>query len=315
MHPVLFRIGEFTVATYGLAIVVGLLSCLWLVRRLAHRRHLDPNFFFDLTFLLLLSGFIGARLFFVVLNWDFFLSDPVGVLFSRQGFVFQGGLIFALAAGIWFTRRHRIPLAETADVAAPGVALGHGFGRIGCFLAGCCFGKSAPELSEWEWLYPWLKPFLVRYPMVTDASGEHLSRMFNFAYQAQIRQGLLEPGAGATLPLFPVQLLESAGNFLICLVLLWFWRRRRFSGQIFALYLILYSLLRFGDEFLRGDLDRGLYFNGLLSTAQIICVLTLAGGISLWFSLRNRGIPSVPVAEGKANPPGRRAASGESGRK
>ena len=96
MHPVLFRIGNFSIGTYGVAIVVGLLAAMGLMSRLARRRGLRPEFFHDLVFVALLSGFIGARLAFILLNWGEFLETPMALLFSRQGFVFHGGFIAAV---------------------------------------------------------------------------------------------------------------------------------------------------------------------------------------------------------------------------
>jgi phosphatidylglycerol:prolipoprotein diacylglycerol transferase len=287
MHPVLFQIGSFVIGTYGLMIVLGLLAGMWLIARLARRRGLSVDFFYDLLLVALLSGFVGARLTFIALNWDQFLKDPLALLLSRQGFVFLGGLAPATAAAVWFARRRRMPVWEVADVVAPGLVLGHAFGRIGCFMSGCCYGLACTPAN-----HPLLARIAVSYPVVRAADGK-LSEMFNFAYGSQVMQGLLAPTATRTLPLAPVQLFESAGNALICLALVWAWRRRRFSGQIAALYLVLYSLLRFGLEFLRGDFDRGLYFNGAISTSQIVCVFTLAAGLGLWLWRGKRGLQAV----------------------
>jgi phosphatidylglycerol:prolipoprotein diacylglycerol transferase len=290
MHPVLFQIGDFVIGTYGLLIVVGLLSGLWSISRLARRRGGMPiDFFYDLLFLVLIAGFLGARLTFIALNWGSFLQHPAAMIFSRQGFVFLGGFVAAVAAAVWYTRRRGLPILEVADLVAPGLVLGHAFGRIGCFLAGCCFGMvCTPET------HPALAHISVSYPVVHDAHGE-ISEMFNFAYITQVLDRELSPTATRSLPMVPAPLMESAGNFMICILLLWLWRRRVFSGQIAAAYLSLYSVLRFGLEFWRGDADRGLFLNGALSTSQIICIVTLAGGIALWLWRRGRGVQEIPV--------------------
>lgn len=292
MHPVLIEIGNFTIGTYGLMIVIGMLAGLGLSTRLSRRRGIPPEFFFDLAFVLLLTGFIGARVFHILLNWGEFVRDPLAMIFSRQGFVFLGGFGVAMVAGVIFTRRRNVPLFEAADIAAPGLVLAHAFGRIGCFLAGCCFGVACPADGN----HPILAHLAVQYPLVLDAAGEP-SFMFNFAYKTQIYEGLISPGAATTLPILPVQLFESAGNFIICGLLLLAWRRRWFSGQIFALYLALYSVLRFNLEFLRGDTERGLWLGGHISTSQIITIVTLIAAVGLWMARYKKGISPVPVFE------------------
>ncbi len=288
MHPILFQVGSFVVGTYGVMIVAGMLTGLWLVSRLARRRGLDPEFFFDLTFMLLVSGLIGARLVYILTEWREFLRDPMAMILSRQGFVFLGGFGSALIAGIWFTRRRHMPLLETCDLVAPALALAHGFGRIGCFFAGCCYGKAIDPAHSTALD----RALAVQFPFIPGQNGE----MFNFAYESQLRGGLIEKGALAPLPVLPTELFEMAGNFAICLVLLWFLRRRRFSGQIFALYLMIYSVLRFSLEFIRGDSERGLFWGGAISTSQIICLFTMALAIALWVARHNRGIEPLPAA-------------------
>lgn len=287
MHPVLFRIGDFTIGTYGLLIVLGMLAGLWLAARMARPRSLPPEFFFDLTFVLLVSGFVGARLAFIIIEWETFIANPLALLLSRQGFVFLGGFALALPVGIWFTRRRGLPLVEVMDVMAPSLALGHAIGRIGCFLAGCCYGKSC-EIGP-DGPHGVLEHLAVQYPLVTEPDGR-ISRMFNFAYQDQLEHGLIEPGAQAPLPIVPVQLFEFGGLLLICGALLLLWRRRGFSGQIFAAYMALYALLRFNLEFLRGDTARGMWFGATLSTSQLLSIGVLAGAVALYLWRRRLGI-------------------------
>lgn len=322
MHPILFRIGPFSIGnyrigigplpigTYGIAIVVGMLSALWLCGRLARRRGLPVDFFYDLIFRMLLWGFGGARGLYIMLNWNEFTQDPLGLLLSRQGFVFQGGFIAALVAGAIFTRKRGLPLLSVTDVVAPALALAHGFGRIGCFFAGCCYGK----ICEPGHMNALERLLSVRYPLDLEPGGQ-LSG-FNFAYQAQLARGLITPDATAPLPILPVQLFESFGNFLICVLLLWTWRRQRFSGQVFALYMMIYSVLRFSLEFLRGDIDRGVFFHGLLSTGQLIAIATFAGGVALWWLRRGKGMEPIPALVTEAAPePAPKPATAKASRK
>jgi phosphatidylglycerol:prolipoprotein diacylglycerol transferase len=160
---------------------------------------------------------------------------------------------------------------------------------VGCFLAGCCYGRACPADAP----HGWLDRLAVQYPLVADPGGAP-SMMFNFAYWGQQHEGLIGPHAAAPLPILPVQLFEALGNLAICFVLLALWRRRKFSGQIFALYLMLYGALRFALEILRGDSERGLWLGGAISTSQIICIGLLAAGAVMWGVLRGRGIPPLP---------------------
>jgi phosphatidylglycerol:prolipoprotein diacylglycerol transferase len=163
-------------------------------------------------------------------------------------------------------------------------------------MAGCCFGKACIPGQT----HPWLQALAVQFPLVTDKAGEPL-QMFNYAYWEHIQRHLIGWGAEAPLPVVPVQLFESVGNFTICLVLVWVWRRRRFSGQTATLYLILYSTLRIGLEFLRGDSGRGLHFGGSVSTAQIIAAATLAAAVALWWWRRDKGLEALPAADPHRN--------------
>ncbi|MCE5231293.1 prolipoprotein diacylglyceryl transferase [bacterium] len=291
MHPVLFHIGNFPVGTYGVMIVIGILTGVWLAGRLAQSRGIKPEFMQDLAMTALLSGFLGARILYVIIESHHGVQMSLSeMIFSRGGFVFQGGAIAAIVVCAWYIKHHRQPVFETADIAAPALVLAHAFGRIGCFFSGCCYGLTCGI----ENAHPVLGKLAVQYPLVKDAAGRPLE-MFNFAYFEQLQNHLIPPTAVAPLPILPVQLFESAGNVLICLVLLWLWKRRRFSGQVAALYLMLYAVLRFGLEFLRGDIERGLWFGGAISTAQIICLGMFAAGLALWWFRMNKGIEPVPA--------------------
>lgn len=290
MHPILFDIHGFFVGSYGVMIVLGLGSALWVAMRLAKFVKLPGEFFYDLAFVCLVAGFVGARIFFIGLNWREFLDRPVAMMLSRSGFVFQGGFLGAVPAAYWFIRRKKMPIWTVGDIAAPCLVLAHAFGRIGCFLAGCCYGRVCAEGSG----------FCVRFPRVLDAKGEDL---FSFAYMDHLHRGLVAPEAMASAPVIPTQLIESATNFLICGALLLLWRRRKFQGEIFACYLLLYGATRFMLEYLRGDAERGLWLGGALSTSQIICLATIMAGAIVWAVLRTQEpTPTKPAAKAGAAP-------------
>lgn len=283
MHPILFHIGSFPIATYGVMIMIGVVAAVALAVHLGKKRGIDPNHIYDLSFVVLLTGFLGARALFILTEFDRFLDDPLSLLLAREGFVFAGGFVGATAAAIVFIRRHKLPIWEIGDIAGPSLALAHAVGRIGCFFAGCCFGGVCKP-GAW---------YGVSFPHILDNQGHSL---FSYAYHDHLAAGLIPASAAGSLAVFPTQILESVTNFVITAILLLAWRRRRFPGQIFIYYLVLYGLARFGLEFLRGDASRGYWFNTPISTSQGIYLIVIAVAGVLWTVLR----PKAPLARPRA---------------
>jgi phosphatidylglycerol:prolipoprotein diacylglycerol transferase len=233
MYPILFKIGDFALHTYGVLLAVGFMLAVFLARREALRTGIDPNLILDLSFYLLLAALLGSRLFYVLTSWQEFAENPLDALkFWRGGLVFYGGLIFAFLVGIWYVRKHQLNFQKMADLTAPSIAIGQSLGRLGCFSAGCCYG--AP----------------------TSASCAVTFR---------------DPNSLAPLgiPLHPTQLYESAATFGIFMALIAMRRSKRFQGRLIWYYFLFYSTARFIIEFYRGD-PRGWFIPGLLSTAQAI---------------------------------------------
>lgn len=284
MHPILFNIGDFYVGTYGILIVIGMFTGLALGRQLAKRVGISPDLIYDMAFFVLLSGFIGARILFILLNLDLFFDAPLSLIFAREGFVFLGGFIGAVVVAIAFVKIKQMPMWDVGDIAAPSLALGHAIGRIGCFLAGCCYGR--PVGGGLDFLG-------VSFPHVHKESGESF---LSFAYHDHVRAGLISPEASGSLPVYPTQLFESLANFIIFGTLLYLWRKRAFSGQIFVFYLLFYGAARFLIEFLRGDVERGLYFGGVISTSQILGLVAIGAGGALWLYLK----PPMQVSRANA---------------
>jgi len=246
MHPILFEIpkidlggwtiGPIPIRMYGLMIGIGFLVAVWLASRRAKKEGLDPDRIIDMGVYLLLAAIIGSRLLYVLVNLPEFTRNPLDVFaIWKGGLVFYGGLIGAVAAGIWYVRKHDLPVWRTADIVAPYIALGHMFGRFGCFFAGCCYGASC-----------------------------HTSVGITFTDSHSL--------APLGVPLYPTQLFEAGGEFVNFIVLLAVYRFRRFDGQVFWLYPALYSILRFIVEFFRGDEARGVYFGGAISTSQLVSI-------------------------------------------
>jgi phosphatidylglycerol:prolipoprotein diacylglycerol transferase len=253
MFPVLFEVGGLPIQSYGFFIALGYVAALLLTRRLASARGLSAADFSDLTFFCLLVGILGARALFVLTNLTYYLGRP-GEIFSfwSGGLVFYGGFLLVMPMLFLFFRFRGIPWRAGLDTLAPGLALGHAIGRIGCLAAGCCHGSYCE--------YPW---------------AIHLNT------------DLVEPALRGA-PIHPVQVYESLGLFLLCGWLLLLGKRKPASGTVATAYVMGYALLRFGVEFFRGDSIRGSAFG--ISTSQALALgLFVAAGLVLLRSLRGLG--------------------------
>jgi len=249
MHPVLFRVGPITIYTYGVFVALGLLTGVILARNRAKQAGIDPQDFLDLVFYTVLAGIIGARAFYVIQNFVFYKDNWLGIVkIWEGGLVFQGGLIFALPVAWALIKKKNLSFWKTFDLLAPYLALGQAFGRIGCFFAGCCYGKCTH--------LPWAVTF-------TDPNT------------------LALPG----VPLHPVQLYSAMGLFFIFGILT-FWRRhQKFIGQLSCLYLIFHSLFRIFIEFFRGD-PRAPLFDHYFSLTQGISLIIFFVALCLYLYLR-----------------------------
>lgn len=246
MHSVAFQIGGFTIYWYGVLAAFGFLAALWTSSRRAPREGFSPELIVDLAPWLIVGAIVGARLFYVVTHWQEFAREPFWEVFAlrRSGLVWYGGLIGASLATIVFTRLKKVALWKVADVMAPSIALGHVFGRFGCLMTGCCFGR--------ETTVPWA----IHFP------SDHWTK-----------------GAGV----HPTQVYEAVLNALLYAGLMWLYRRKKFDGQIFAAYLIGYAILRGLVEAFRGDYAH-YYLGGHVTAAQLLSVAILAtGSLLLWW--------------------------------
>lgn len=240
MKMELFSIGPVTVHGYGMMIAVGILCCIALGVYRAKRYNLDPDAIMDIALYGVIGGFLGAKLLYVIVEFPTFLKDPMSVLGS-EGFVVYGGIITGVLVAILYCRKKKLVFLEYFDLAAPSISLAQGFGRIGCFLAGCCYGRETDSFLG------------VVFP-----------------------EGCMAP---AGVKLLPTQLLSSAGDFLITAILLWYYKRNNKTGNVGALYMLLYGVGRFLIEFLRSD-DRGGI--GMFSTSQWISFGIVAGAVALF---------------------------------
>ena len=262
MFPRIIDYGHFVLPTYGLMAALGLICGLMLIIHLGRRQGLDPEKLWNLGILAVLSGIVGAKALYLYNERADYLQNP-RQLFTlstlQAGGVWSGGVLLALILCVWYMRRNGMPILRTCDVFAPGLALGHAFGRIGCFAAGCCYGR--------ETHVPWAVTF--HNPLAAEIVGTPLN-----------------------VPLHPTQLYEFVVELANCLFLVWLIKRKKFEGEILGTYLIIYGVARYFIEFFRGDPGRG-QFIGFLTTTQFVALLLVVGGGLLWM----RRAPLRPPAE------------------
>jgi phosphatidylglycerol:prolipoprotein diacylglycerol transferase len=253
MCPVLLQLGSFHIYAYGFFIVMGFVTATVLAALKIRKSDIEISFesAVDLFFYTVLSALVGSRILFVLINFDDYRQNPLKIFkLWEGGLVFYGGLILAAMVALLYMRRHRLPIWKLADLISPLIALGLFFGRVGCFLAGCCYGK--------ETSLPW---------GVVFRNPESLARL--------------------NVPLHPTQLYDAANGLAIFLFLNWMEKRKTFDGQIFWLFLFLYSITRFFIEILRGD-PRGFLFGDFLSTSQAIGVLLAIFSLFMLFYRRKK---------------------------
>src|SRR5438876_4522102 len=251
MHPKLLTlpafdllgrsIGPLTLHTYGVMLAIAFIAGLWVASRQARAAGLDAARVTDMAVYVLIAGLVGAKVLLVIVEWNYYARNPRELLSILQsGGVFYGGLLGALPVAWWYARRHALPPWKTSDALAPAVVLGQCIGRLGCFSAGCCYGKPADV--------PWAVTFRDSYAARTV-------------------------GTPLDTPLHPTQIYESLACFLIFAFLLWMAPRKKFHGQVVLAYVFLYAVARFIVEMYRGDAVRGFVLGGRLSTSQFIAVI------------------------------------------
>jgi phosphatidylglycerol:prolipoprotein diacylglycerol transferase len=255
MYPKLVEFGMINVYSYGVVVAVAYLLALQLAISRGRKRGLNPTRLMDLSLWAFVGGLVGARLLLLLVNIDSFLYAPERLwALARSAGVFYGGFLLAVVLAVWYMRRHTMPVWTTCDAFAPPIALGQAVGRLGCLLAGCCYGQ------------PTDLPFAIQFTstLAADTAGTPLY-----------------------VNLHPTQLYEAAAVFFVfCFLLIIERRGHSFAGRSFLLYLLAYSIARFFIEFFRGD-PRGDVF-GVVSTSQFISLL-LFFAAAVAFLLRAAG--------------------------
>ncbi|MBE6015030.1 MAG: prolipoprotein diacylglyceryl transferase [Lachnospiraceae bacterium] len=245
MRPILFSIGPVNIYGYGLMIALGILVAFFVASKRAPKYDLIPDAVYNIGLVAAVSGLLGAKILFCIVEFQSFMADPVGILFSGNGFVVFGGLISGVLVCLWYCKKKEYDFFRYFDLIMPSIALAQGFGRIGCFLAGCCYGAETES-----------------------------------AFSVTFHASQLAPNG---VKLIPTQLMSSAGDFLIAFILIYMAKRIKRKGNIGALYIALYSVGRFIIEFFRADY-RGSIGPLSTSQAISIVGVIVAAGFFVWNS-------------------------------
>jgi phosphatidylglycerol:prolipoprotein diacylglycerol transferase len=265
MFPRLLELGPITLYSYGLLLALAYLAGLRLALVRARARGLNGDRVMDLGIWIIVSALLGAKLLLLYQDWRLFSSDPRQLLsLAQSGGIFYGGLILAVIVALWYIRRHNLPMWTTTDVFAPGIALGHVIGRLGCFLAGCCYGK----VTTVPWAVVFTDPFAAA-----------------------------NAGTPLNVHLHPTQLYESFAELVILIGLLAFEKKGRpFPGRTFWSYMLAYGATRFVIEFFRGDSGRGLYFAEAVSLSQMISIGLVPLSLAMLWWLSRAVSPTANAA-------------------
>ncbi|MDR2066373.1 MAG: prolipoprotein diacylglyceryl transferase [Endomicrobium sp.] len=247
MYPILFSFGNFKIFSYGFFVALAFIVSIYYLSYSLNKsksKIFSQDELYSFLLYLIIFGIVGARIFYIFTNIKEYIDNPLDIFKVWQGgLVYYGGFVAVAIFAIIYCKVKNMQVLYFGDFFAPALALGHSIGRIGCFFAGCCYGKEAN--------LPWTVVFKDKQSLAV--LGEHLH---------------------------PTQLYESLGNFCIFLILFFYAKKQREVGNVFAVYLILYAILRFIVECFRGD-DRGMQYFGL-SISQNISIILLIIGVFIY---------------------------------
>jgi len=236
MHPDLFKIGPITIHTYGVFVALGIFCAVFCAMRLSEKEGISPSLISDLCFWIILGGVLGARITYVIANISYYIRYPLEIVeIWKGGLIFAGGLMVSCLVLGWHVRKYKLNFWKVGDILAPSAALGQAIGRIGCFMAGCCYGKPTD--------LPWAVVFHDPHSL-----------------------------APLNIPLHPTEIYHSIACFTIFFVLMILRRNKSFEGKVFLWYLILHSFQRLLIEKFRGDLTP---FVGNLTITQLSSLIIM----------------------------------------
>lgn len=270
MHGIAFHLFGFPIHWYGIMVAAGFLASLAVLQYKRDYARMNSDQVVDLSIIVVVCGIVGARIAYVIQFFDQFRGNLWKIFrIDQGGLVFYGGFILAALVIFRYVRKHKLCVSRILDICAPAMAIGHAFGRVGCFLQGCCFGIPCRAFGK---VYPPGTAPAARYP-----------DMDSIALNLQTTG----KAAASSLPLLPVQLFESAGNLLLGIILLLLFRKIRKSGTIAAVYFIGYGIMRFVLECFRGDhTDRII---GLTRAQLVGLFIMIPLGIFCYCYFRKRG--------------------------
>lgn len=271
MHPVCMTIGDRVIYWYGILMALAFLAGILTWWRLGRREGRDAAWASDLAFWAMLAGIVGARFAYIVSDWSYFWAHPLQIWrVDRGGLIFYGGFLGTILMVLFLARMRKESALGLGDLMVTALPLGHMLGRIGCFFNGCCFGKPLPGALG------------IQFPADSPA------------WWAHTEAGLITSEARWSLPVHAVQLYEAVLNFILFFVLVYCYPRRKRTGDIVALYLMIYPPIRFFLEFLRGD-QRAQW--GHLTVAQDLSLIFFLAGLILWFARRPSVVKSDSSSE------------------
>ncbi len=279
MYPILFRLphwlpllGGQPITSFGVMMLLAFLTAAYVTRAEMRRMDEDPEKAWDLVFMAVVGGIVGAKTYYILLNYPRLMTDPTGLIFSRGGLVWYGGFLLATVLVIWEIRRQKLPLPKMADAVAPALAISYAVGRMGCFLVGDDYGRPTGS---------WIG---IRFPNGSPPSTvANIQRDFGITVDPELIHKY-----GQVVPVYPTQLMEIALSSLIFLFLWRIRRHRHGRGWLFMVWLILAGTERFLVEFLRAKDDR---FFGIFTLAQMISLAVIATGIVGALRLRQASEP------------------------
>ena len=262
---------------YGFMMFVGFSAASWLAGQRIRQIGVESDVIWDMLMWALIPGLVGARIYFLVRHGSPEFSSAVGlqkliaaVALWDGGIVFYGSVVGGMAGIATFCRLRGLPLIPVLDVLTPSLLVGEGFGRIGCFLYGCCYGRACSL------------PWAVQFPPDSLTFGQ------------LVRRGVLDAQAAATMPLHPTQLYSSGAAFVLAMILSWYFRRRPYDGAVLCLAAILYPISRTGLESLRADVAA---FSVGLKDAEIFSLLLVAAGVGgMYYFSRHRRLTVASAA-------------------
>jgi phosphatidylglycerol:prolipoprotein diacylglycerol transferase len=270
MHPILFHIGELPIYTYGVLVATGVLLGMSYARSQAPRAGIDPDKLWNMGIYTILVALLLAKIWLVLVDWDQYsghLRDIFSIETFQSGGTFYGGIIGAVVTIVLYTHFQKMPMLAVLDTSAAALPLGHAFGRLGCFAAGCCYGKP----TSLPWGVEFTNPIAAR--IAGTPLGVHLH---------------------------PTQLYESFAEFLNFLILMWLARRQTFRGQLLATFFLLYGFERGTIEFFRGGPGRTMMFHDSVSLMQFVSVGLIITGAFLWWRGLHGAAPIPPLAPARA---------------